>query len=100
MEADAVVRGFAPAFLMALADEITLALAAVLLCLIVMMGWRWWCNARITPLERERRRRRGPLMISSPQEIRALANYYQALADLAFQEGSTLERNRINIEVK
>jgi outer membrane protein TolC len=34
------------------------------------------------------------------QEIRALANYYQALADLAFQEGSTLERNRINIEVK
>ena len=34
------------------------------------------------------------------QEIRALANYYQALADLAFQEGSTLERNRINFEVK
>ncbi len=34
------------------------------------------------------------------QEIRALANYYQALADLAFQEGSTLERNRIDIEVK
>ena len=34
------------------------------------------------------------------QEIRALANYYQALANLAQQEGSTLERNRINIETK
>jgi len=34
------------------------------------------------------------------QEIRALANYYEALANLALQEGSTLERNHINIEVK
>ena len=34
------------------------------------------------------------------QEIRALANYYEALANLAQQEGSTLERNHINIEVK
>jgi len=34
------------------------------------------------------------------QEIRALANYYQALANLAQQEGSTLERNQINIELR
>jgi outer membrane protein TolC len=34
------------------------------------------------------------------QEIRSLANYYEALTKLAQQEGSTLERNRINIEVK
>jgi len=33
------------------------------------------------------------------QEIRALANYYEALANLAQQEGSTLERNRINLEL-
>ncbi len=33
-------------------------------------------------------------------EIRSLADYYEALAKLAQQEGSTLERNRINIEVK
>jgi hypothetical protein len=34
------------------------------------------------------------------QEIRSLANYYEALVNLAQQEGSTLERNYINIEVK
>ena len=34
------------------------------------------------------------------QEIRSLANYYEALVKLAQQEGSTLERNRINIEVR
>jgi outer membrane protein TolC len=34
------------------------------------------------------------------QEIRSLANYYEALAKLAQQEGSTLERNHIRIEVK
>jgi outer membrane protein len=34
------------------------------------------------------------------QEIRSLANYYEALVNLAQQEGSTLERNHINIEVK
>jgi outer membrane protein TolC len=34
------------------------------------------------------------------QEIRSLANYYEALVSLAQQEGSTLERNHINIEVK
>ena len=34
------------------------------------------------------------------QEIRALANYEEDLANLAAQEGSTLERNNINIELK
>jgi len=34
------------------------------------------------------------------QEIRALANYYEALVNLAQQEGSTLERQHINIEAK
>ena len=34
------------------------------------------------------------------QEIRSLANYYEALVNLAQQEGSTLERNHINIEAK
>jgi outer membrane protein TolC len=33
-------------------------------------------------------------------EIRALANYEEALANLAAQEGSTLERNGIDIEAK
>ena len=33
-------------------------------------------------------------------EIRALANYEEALANLAAQEGSTLERNGIDIQVK
>ena len=40
------------------------------------------------------------LTTARSQEIRALANYYEALANLAQQEGSTLERNRINVEVK
>ena len=34
------------------------------------------------------------------QEIRSLANYYEALVNLAQAEGSTLKRNHINIEVK
>jgi len=34
------------------------------------------------------------------QEIRALANYDEALANLSAQEGSTLERHNINIEAK
>jgi len=33
-------------------------------------------------------------------EIRALADYNIALADLALSEGTTLERNRINLKVK
>ncbi len=40
------------------------------------------------------------LTTARSQEIRALANYYEALSNLAQQEGSTLERNRINVEVK
>jgi len=34
------------------------------------------------------------------QEIRALANYNEALSNLAQQEGTTLERNRIDIQVR
>jgi outer membrane protein len=34
------------------------------------------------------------------QEIRALANYEEALANLSEQEGSTLERDKIDIEAK
>ncbi len=34
------------------------------------------------------------------QEIRSLANYEEALATLAAQEGSTLEKNHINLEAK
>lgn len=34
------------------------------------------------------------------QEIQALAEYNNALAQLAFQEGSTFDRHRLNIEVK
>jgi HAE1 family hydrophobic/amphiphilic exporter-1 len=34
------------------------------------------------------------------QEIRALANYNEALANLAAQEGATFERYNINIEAK
>jgi len=33
-------------------------------------------------------------------EIQALADYNKALAQLAFNEGSTLERNKLNLEVK
>ncbi len=40
------------------------------------------------------------LTAARSQEIRALANYNEALANLSQQEGSTLERNHINIEVK
>ena len=40
------------------------------------------------------------LTAARSQEIRALANYNEALANLAQQEGSTLERNNINIEAK
>ena len=34
------------------------------------------------------------------QEMRALANYNQALANLALQEGSTLERHKIDVQAK
>jgi outer membrane protein len=40
------------------------------------------------------------LTAARSQEIRALANYNQALANLAQQEGSTLERNDVDIEAK
>ena len=34
------------------------------------------------------------------QEIRALANYHEALANLAQQDGSTLQRDKLDLEVK
>jgi outer membrane protein TolC len=40
------------------------------------------------------------LTAARSQEIRALANYNEALANLAAQEGSTIERHNINIEAK
>jgi len=40
------------------------------------------------------------LTTARSQEIRALANYNEALANLAAQEGSTLERDRIDIQAK
>ncbi|HSY10526.1 MAG TPA: TolC family protein, partial [Candidatus Dormibacteraeota bacterium] len=40
------------------------------------------------------------LTTARSNEIRALANYNEALANLAAQEGSTLERYGINLEVK
>jgi outer membrane protein TolC len=40
------------------------------------------------------------LTAARSQEIRALADYNEALANLAAEEGSTLERNKINIELK
>jgi outer membrane protein TolC len=40
------------------------------------------------------------LTTARSQEIRALANYYEALTNLAQQEGSTLERLHIDVEVK
>jgi outer membrane protein TolC len=40
------------------------------------------------------------LTAARSQEIRALANYNEALAALAQQEGTTLEQNNINLEAK
>ncbi len=40
------------------------------------------------------------LTAARSEEIRALADYNQALANLSAEEGSTLERNNINIELK
>jgi outer membrane protein TolC len=40
------------------------------------------------------------LTAARSQEIRSLANYNEALANLAAQEGATLERYNINIEAK
>ncbi len=40
------------------------------------------------------------LTAARSQEIRSLADYNEALANLASEEGSTLERNNINIELK
>jgi len=41
------------------AEQITLALAAVLVVLVAVMGYRAWRNSRVLPEERERQRRMG-----------------------------------------
>ncbi len=40
------------------------------------------------------------LTAARSQEIRSLANYNEAIANLAQQEGSTLERNKVDLSVK
>jgi outer membrane protein TolC len=40
------------------------------------------------------------LTTARSQEIRALANYNEALANLAAAEGTTLERQHLDIEAK
>ncbi len=40
------------------AEWMTIALAALLLVLVAVIGWRAWKASRITPAERERRRRK------------------------------------------
>jgi outer membrane protein TolC len=40
------------------------------------------------------------LTAARSQEIRALANYNESLANLAQQEGSTLERHQLDVKVK
>lgn len=39
------------------ADSLILVLAVVLAGLGIAIGWRWWLKRRVTPAERERRRR-------------------------------------------
>lgn len=39
------------------AEAVTLALAGVLVVLVSMIAWRWWKYSRVSPEERERRRR-------------------------------------------
>ena len=39
------------------AEQITLALAGVLVVLVAVMGYRAWVNSRVSPEERERQRR-------------------------------------------
>jgi hypothetical protein len=46
-----------PAFLLAPADQITLALAVLFVCLLAAILWLWWCGRKVAPEERERRRR-------------------------------------------
>ncbi len=41
------------------AEQLTLALAGVLVVLVAIMGYRAWKNSRVTPEERERQRRRA-----------------------------------------
>ena len=41
------------------AEKVTFALAGVLVVLLAIMGYRKWVRSRVTPEERERRRREG-----------------------------------------
>ena len=57
------------------ADDVTLALAGVLMVLVALMGHRAWKNSRITPEQRERRRRsvlaaRGKMGDATLMEVR------------------------------
>jgi hypothetical protein len=57
------------------ADDVTLALAGVLIVLVALMGHRAWKNSRITPEQRERRRRsvlaaRGKMGDATLMEVR------------------------------
>jgi len=47
---------------LSLAEQVTLVLAAVLVVLVAMIGYRAWVRSRVTPEERERRRREGLVM--------------------------------------
>jgi hypothetical protein len=38
-------------------QAVTLALAGLLVVLLAILGYRWWRDSRVTPAERERRRR-------------------------------------------
>jgi hypothetical protein len=57
------------------ADDVTLALGGVLMVLVALMGHRAWKNSRITPEQRERRRRsvlaaRGKMGDATLMEVR------------------------------
>src|SRR5271169_3508532 len=41
------------------AEQLTLALSALLVVLVALIAYRAWKNARVSPEERERRRRQG-----------------------------------------
>lgn len=40
-------------------QAVTFALAGLLTVLLAILGYRWWRDSRVTPAERERRRRQG-----------------------------------------
>ena len=69
------------AFSFSAAEIVTLALAGVLLLLVGLIGYRAWQRSRITPSERERRRReilvaRGKISDANLVEIRDELVFY------------------------